>query len=692
MTLRISVAQCAAFSVQAPPLGLATIVAWLRRLGHEVKAYDFNGELYLLSPESHALAEYLSSNSDLRRTFIASLTSDRALDYCWDSLSSFPWSGHLLQSCRQAAARLLSSDPEVIGLSVQYSSLGLSLAIARAIREAAGTRPRLIFGGPECREEHVIATWLRSGLVDAVVVGEGEQPLAALLDHDPSGDMAIGRMRQPVVLSHQDFPALSMDHLPTPDFSDMNLDCYAQQYLPIMTSRGCVGRCTFCTEKELWRGFRQRDPSRVVADMRLLSQQTGRRSFRLNDSLINGRLDWLRQFCDLMRDSDPPLRWFGNARVHPRMTIEFLSHLREAGCAGLMFGVESAATAVLRRLRKDITAAQASQVITDCSRVGIQAHTYWMFGCPGEGTDEVLQSLRFIVDHAHTVDSVFLHRYIPLGTDATAGVKWGAHQLQLNLPIFRQIFFEVQGRMGARYDLLPKEPTVASDNQIQTIRRIRLTHPCRRQAIVLLSVIAAGLERLERLAWYIVRPHPSFMEQTNLAGRSVLVLLSRQDERSSRFVEWLCLQNPRRVCFHWTADWAEKGEEWLCELGTICDKYGIPWTRNSPASCPYPEQDHDWQQCEVCPALMYASPEETDRCCRAASDSLGIGTSEASDIWGRRQDLHDVFMEHFCALRRSRRCSDCHQQYDRRDVCMGSCSWDDSRLLESESIYDAWYS
>lgn len=98
------------------------------------------------------------------------------------------------------------------------------------------------------------------------------------------------------------------------------------------------------------------------------------------------------------------------------------------------------------------------------------------------------------------------------------------------------------------------------------------------------------------------------------------------------------------------------------------------------------------QHGDVFPALMYAPPEETERRCRAASDSLGLGKPEVDDVWARRQDLHDVFMEHFCALTRSQRCAECGQQDSEAVECVRSCSSDDRRLVESGSIYDAWYS
>src|SRR5581483_8234346 len=99
----------------------------------------------------------------------------------------------------------------------------------------------------------------RGGLFDAVVQGEGEEPLRALYD----GLCDNGRRRvegvpgtqyidsQSGTLKTVAAPLLKMSALPVPSFDEMSIDEYQiddDRTLPFQLSRGCTDKCTFCSE------------------------------------------------------------------------------------------------------------------------------------------------------------------------------------------------------------------------------------------------------------------------------------------------------------------------------------------------------------------------------------------------------------------------------------------------------------
>ena len=71
--------------------------------------------------------------------------------------------------------------------------------------------------------------------------------------------------------------------IPFPTFEEFNIDDYTDKgVLPIITSRGCVNACHFCSDWPLKRPFRCRRPDTVVEEIRYLIQRYGRRRFEFN--------------------------------------------------------------------------------------------------------------------------------------------------------------------------------------------------------------------------------------------------------------------------------------------------------------------------------------------------------------------------------------------------------------------------
>ena len=49
---------------------------------------------------------------------------------------------------------------------------------------------------------------------------------------------------------------MDLNKLPFPDYRDFDLARYKQRGLPVLTSRGCVARCSFCGEVVFWKKYK----------------------------------------------------------------------------------------------------------------------------------------------------------------------------------------------------------------------------------------------------------------------------------------------------------------------------------------------------------------------------------------------------------------------------------------------------
>jgi len=145
--------------------------------------------------------------------------------------------------------------------------------------------PTVLGGGIVTSEPQLIAASLRP---DYCVLGEGEEVAVALLEtleagRDPEQVPGVAFFRDDnLVLTQVPDPIANLDRLPTPDFDALgfrqwldqsrpsdsyNLDLFDQpRSYPLLGSRSCPYRCTFCYHP-LGQKYRQRSLDSIMAEL-----------------------------------------------------------------------------------------------------------------------------------------------------------------------------------------------------------------------------------------------------------------------------------------------------------------------------------------------------------------------------------------------------------------------------------------
>ena len=301
---------------------------------------------------------------------------------------------------------VLSSKPEVIGISVHWSSLIAARLLANKFKQYS-PETKVIFGGPQVA--YYTSVWkelLRNKEVDAVVFGEGEESLKEYLAAlGSSSDMLIkgvaytgfskdiidGGLREPVT---------SLDSLPFADFSDFDLNLYAgYNVIPIYFSRGCINHCCYCTENKFFPRFRNRTGKRLFEEVvHQLTLYPKTEYFRMHDSISNANINELETFCDLLVENKIKTQFnLENAVIRKEMTGRLYKKLRESGCTLIGYGLESPSKKLLRQVGKTACLdADFEKIIADGVRKGITIGINMMFGLPGESEADFQEQLLFI--------------------------------------------------------------------------------------------------------------------------------------------------------------------------------------------------------------------------------------------------------------------------------------------------------
>lgn len=167
--------------------------------------------------------------------------------------------------------------------------------------------------------------------------------------------------------------------------------------LPIITGRSCPFHCTFCFHTS-GQKFRQRALDDVFAEIDYLVSEFGVRYLSIQDELFlyKKNVAWVEEFCRRIKPYG--IRWLAQFRVND-ITPELVEMLKDANCATMAFGIESADNAVLKSMKKGITIAQTERALEIVYKAGVGIQGVLIFGDPAETIETATRTLEWWKAH-----------------------------------------------------------------------------------------------------------------------------------------------------------------------------------------------------------------------------------------------------------------------------------------------------
>ncbi len=193
----------------------------------------------------------------------------------------------------------------------------------------------------------------------------------------------------------------NLDELPFPDRTLLPKDVdyfnpvvKKTPYTTMMTSRGCPGRCTFCTVPFFYGDkVRSRSTENILDEIRLAKKQ-GYKDIWFRDETFTFFRKRNEELCHELIKQKLGIKWMCNARVGT-VTKEMMILMKKAGCHMIKFGVESGNQQILNNSKKGILADMTRKTFKWANKVGMETHAHMMLGMPGETFSTAMQSIRF---------------------------------------------------------------------------------------------------------------------------------------------------------------------------------------------------------------------------------------------------------------------------------------------------------
>jgi anaerobic magnesium-protoporphyrin IX monomethyl ester cyclase len=309
------------------------------------------------------------------------------------------------------AERLLQWRPLVVGFSLIFQFfLPQYRRLAQRLREA-GVDGHFTIGGhyPSLCHEELLTNFPE---IDSVVRYEGEETLIELVARLRAGEDWRGvngiayRLGGEIVATQPRALVADLDALPFPDRPREPERVGGFPTLPVLASRGCIRRCSFCSIHTFYRTapgkvVRVRQPAKVVEEMLDLHRRHGVRVFLFQDDDFplwgkKGRR-WADELIGRMHDSGLAENtiWKISCRaeyVEPDLFLE----MREAGLFLVYMGIESGVDAGLEILFKQMTIAQNREAVETLKKLGIVFSYGFMLFDPSSTFQSVRENVEFL--------------------------------------------------------------------------------------------------------------------------------------------------------------------------------------------------------------------------------------------------------------------------------------------------------
>ena len=205
------------------------------------------------------------------------------------------------------------------------------------------------------------------------------------------------------VIINEDYPFINnLDDLPIPDRSLLTKG--AVYYNPVIrkypyttseTSRGCPGKCTFCTAPKVYGGkLRAWSAQKVIKEIVYLLKQ-GYKEIYYRDETFTTFKKRNIEICEQIINKKLKFNWICNVRANT-VDKETLLLMKKAGCHTIKVGVESGVQEILNKSNKGTTVQQTRNVFKWAKQAKINTHAHMMIGMPGETEETLKTTLKFI--------------------------------------------------------------------------------------------------------------------------------------------------------------------------------------------------------------------------------------------------------------------------------------------------------
>ncbi len=307
---------------------------------------------------------------------------------------------------------------DLVGLSISFCQVTASLYLISRIKAICPSLP-IVVGGSSFSGERSGELLEAFPLIDYLIVGEGERPLAGLirdlLEPAPHGRASAAlpggviNRRNRDVRQHRHTQLERLDNLPTPDYDDYfnllaSFDPQRRFFpvLPVEASRGCwwhgrsadgqFGGCAFCNLNLQWQGYRTKSVDQVLREVDYLVERHQTLALAFSDNAIS--LKQADPVFDGIRKQGRDLSIFTELRANASPSL--VKKMKRAGVDTVQIGVEALSDRLLLKMNKGARVIDNLCLMKYCEALAIDNASNLILHFPGSDEADIRETLSTI--------------------------------------------------------------------------------------------------------------------------------------------------------------------------------------------------------------------------------------------------------------------------------------------------------
>lgn len=258
---------------------------------------------------------------------------------------------------------------------------------------------KIIVGGPHAS---IMFKQLEENydFIDHILVGEGENSLLELINNYEDGIITPKIIIGSEIENIDNLPYAfnGLQYFKTP----LNLD--EKSEIPIVFSRGCTDRCTFCSTFVNFRKYRTRSAYNIFSELLMFYNRYRVKYIKFQDDAATANLDELKKLCYLLINSKIDWKFELTARAD-QFDSELITLLQKAGCQKVSIGIESGNEELRNSMNKKLDIEKAYENTLKLELANIKVNLLLMVGFPGETQqtiDETCELIRKFKPSSHS--------------------------------------------------------------------------------------------------------------------------------------------------------------------------------------------------------------------------------------------------------------------------------------------------
>lgn len=308
--------------------------------------------------------QYESRSVPLSAAYLVSGLQRERIDY---SLKIYPECKFKIKT--KDLYSFLSDSADILAVGCLSHMLPYLITVLKEIKERSPGKVIILGGiGPTEAAEGIMQKF---DFVDFIIKGCAIESLPLLIKKIANNDADLSDVKRLVYRERGVVKANTYDGF----YSEQTVTSIpAYQYIrhsstfdkfDMMTSFGCLYRCTYCYLTPLAkRKVAYRRLEDVAEEIALIKsiKKNGRFFLRLTDEAFILNRDRVVAFCNMLKKMKLRLNWNCYGRVD-RMDEELIKMLARHGCRSLYYGIESGSDRVLKETRKGFCIEDAQKIL-----------------------------------------------------------------------------------------------------------------------------------------------------------------------------------------------------------------------------------------------------------------------------------------------------------------------------------------